>query len=132
MAVVTYTINQDNVAITDLGTRLSALLSVRAEKVFSIRGDGNLDFSTVAKVMDIGKAAGADHIGLLTSKPTGSSTKGAQASLLRHGTPFIHSPLGSPIRLARISSIRGVEALSRSPAERTDAPPSLHLLTTDK
>jgi biopolymer transport protein ExbD len=33
-----------------------------------IKGDGNLDFSTVAQVMDIGKGAGADHIGLITPK----------------------------------------------------------------
>jgi biopolymer transport protein ExbD len=31
-------------------------------------GDDRLDFSTIARVMDIGKSAGADHIGLLTSK----------------------------------------------------------------
>jgi biopolymer transport protein ExbD len=33
-----------------------------------VKGDGNLDFSAVATVVDIGKGAGADHIGLLTSK----------------------------------------------------------------
>jgi len=33
-----------------------------------IKGDDNLDFSTVARVVDIGKGAGADHIGLITSK----------------------------------------------------------------
>ncbi len=63
---VSYKINQDDVAIDDLGSRLSALLSVRAEKVFTIRGDSNVDFSTVARVMDVGKGAGADHVGLIT------------------------------------------------------------------
>ena len=33
-----------------------------------IKGDDNLNFSTVAQVMDIGKGAGADHIGLITPK----------------------------------------------------------------
>jgi biopolymer transport protein ExbD len=33
-----------------------------------VKADDNLDFATIAKVMDIGKGAGADHIGLLTSK----------------------------------------------------------------
>jgi biopolymer transport protein TolR len=64
---VTYKINRDDVTIHELGDRLSAMLSMRAEKVFCIRGDSNLDFSTVAKVMDIGKGAGADHIGLVKS-----------------------------------------------------------------
>ena len=63
-----YKINQDDVSINDLGNRLSAIFAVRAEKVMCIRGDDNLDFSTVVQVIDIGKGAGADHIGLLTAK----------------------------------------------------------------
>jgi biopolymer transport protein TolR len=63
-----YKINQDDVAINDLGRRLNAILSVRAEKVMFIKGDGNLEFSTVARVLDIAKEAGADHIGLITQK----------------------------------------------------------------
>ncbi len=66
--LLSYKINQDNVNINDLGSRLSAILSVRADKVMCIKGDDNLDFSTVARVVDIGKGAGADHIGLMTSK----------------------------------------------------------------
>ena len=63
-----YKINQDDVSINDLGNRLNAIFAVRADKVMCIKGDDNLDFSTVVQVMDIGKGAGADHIGLLTSK----------------------------------------------------------------
>jgi biopolymer transport protein ExbD len=63
-----YKINQDNVSLNDLGSRLSAMFSVRANKAMCIRGSDNLNFSTVARVMDIGKGAGADHIGLITSK----------------------------------------------------------------
>ncbi len=66
--LLTYKINQDDVSIKELGSRLSSILSVRADKVVFIKGDGNLDFSAIARVMDIGKSAGADHIGLLTSK----------------------------------------------------------------
>jgi biopolymer transport protein TolR len=66
--LLSYKINQDNVSINDLGSRLSVILSVRADKVMCIKGDDNLDFSTVVRVMDIGKGAGADHIGLITSK----------------------------------------------------------------
>jgi biopolymer transport protein ExbD len=63
-----YKINQDDVSIGDLGTRLNHIFAARADKVMFVKGDENLDFSTIAKVMDIGKSAGAAHIGLLTSK----------------------------------------------------------------
>jgi biopolymer transport protein ExbD len=64
---VSYKLNADSVAIDELATRLDALLSVRAEKVMCIRADSNLEFSAVAQVVDIGKGAGADHIGLMKS-----------------------------------------------------------------
>ena len=63
-----YKINQDDVSIHDLGNQLSAMFSVRADKVMYVKGDGALDFLTIARVMDIGKSAGADHIGLIPSK----------------------------------------------------------------
>jgi biopolymer transport protein ExbD len=63
-----YSINQSDVSIDELGDRLSSIFSVRAEKVMFVKADDNLDFATIAKVMDIAKGAGADHIGLLTSK----------------------------------------------------------------
>jgi biopolymer transport protein ExbD len=65
---VSYKINQEIVSIHDLGNRLSVLFSLRADKVMCVQGDGDLDFSTVARVMDIGKSAGAAHVGLMTSK----------------------------------------------------------------
>jgi biopolymer transport protein TolR len=63
-----YKINEDNVAVNDLGSRLDAIFSVRANKTMFIKGDGNLDFSAVAQVVDIGKGAGAINIGLITPK----------------------------------------------------------------
>jgi biopolymer transport protein TolR len=72
-----YKINEDDVRLDELGSRLSSIFSVRADKTMFIktdtkgadtRGDDDLDFSTIARVMDIGKGAGADQIGLLTSK----------------------------------------------------------------
>jgi biopolymer transport protein ExbD len=70
-------VGQDDVSLDELGSRLSAIFSVRVDKTMFIkadtkgadtRGDDALDFSTIARVMDIGKGAGAGHIGLLTSK----------------------------------------------------------------
>jgi len=69
---LSYKINQDNVDLDELGSRLSAIFSVRADKAMFVKADTGTDdhlhFSTIAMVMDIGKSAGADHIGLLTSK----------------------------------------------------------------
>jgi len=66
--LLSYKINQDAVSINDLGSQLSAIFSIRANKVMCIQGDDSLDFSAVAQVMDIGRGAGADHIGLITAK----------------------------------------------------------------
>jgi biopolymer transport protein TolR len=63
-----YEINQENVSINDVGSRLSAIFALRANKVMFVKGDDTLDFSTVARVVDIGKGAGADHVGLIASK----------------------------------------------------------------
>ncbi len=66
--ILSYKINQETVSLTNLGTRLSAVFSLRADRAMCVKADDTLNFSTVAGVMDIGKSAGADHIGLLTSK----------------------------------------------------------------
>jgi len=63
-----YKINQDDVSIDQLGIRLSSILSARADRVIFVKGNDNLDFAAVAKVLDIGRSAGANHIGLLTSQ----------------------------------------------------------------
>ncbi len=65
---LSYKINQDDMTIYDLGSRLNAILSLRADKLMFIKADKSLDFSAVAKVIDIGKGAGADRIGLITPK----------------------------------------------------------------
>jgi len=47
---------------------LEAIFSARANKVMFIKGDNDLDFSAVERVVDIGKEAGAHQIGLITPK----------------------------------------------------------------
>ena len=66
--LLSYKINQDDVALDQLSSRLTSILSLRANKVVFVKADDNLDFASIANVMDIGKGAGADHIGLLTSR----------------------------------------------------------------
>ena len=53
---------------TELLARLTDIYSNRAERVMFVKGDDDLDFRYVAEVIDIGKAANVDHIGLMTPK----------------------------------------------------------------
>jgi biopolymer transport protein TolR len=64
----TYKINQDDVAKNQLQDKLNAIYATRAEKVMFVKGDPNLNFESVAEVIDIGHAVGVDHIGLITPK----------------------------------------------------------------
>jgi biopolymer transport protein ExbD len=64
----TYKINEDAVQKTDLKSRLDAIYANRAEKVMFVRGDDEVNFAYIADVIDIGRAAGVDHIGLMTPK----------------------------------------------------------------
>ncbi|WP_158752393.1 biopolymer transporter ExbD [Acidobacterium sp. S8] len=66
--VPAYLINTDTVAKTDLKTRLDAIYSTRAEKVMFIKGDPELNFTSVAEVVDMAHGVGVDHIGLITPK----------------------------------------------------------------
>ena len=65
---VNYTLDQENLSLSDLANRLKDVFSVRADKVMFIRGDAGLDFSTIAQVVDIAKRAGAVNIGLITPR----------------------------------------------------------------
>ncbi len=51
-----------------LEQQLTQIYANRAERVMFIKGDDNVDFAAVADVIDIGKAANVDHIGLMTPK----------------------------------------------------------------
>jgi biopolymer transport protein ExbD len=63
-----YKINQDDVAKSDLRNRLDAIYAARAEKVMFIKGDPDLNFTSVAEVVDMAHGVGVDHIGLITPK----------------------------------------------------------------
>lgn len=66
--IPSYKINETDVANNQLRTQLDQIYSTRAEKVMFVKGDPNLNFSSVAQVIDIGHAVGVDHIGLITPK----------------------------------------------------------------
>ncbi|MGC1294569.1 MAG: biopolymer transporter ExbD [Alloacidobacterium sp.] len=63
-----YKINKDDVAKVDLRNRLDAIYAARAEKVMFIKGDPDLNFTSVAEVVDLAHGVGVDHIGLITPK----------------------------------------------------------------
>ena len=63
-----YKINDTDVAHSELLPRLTEIYANRAERVMFVRGDDNVNWSYVADVIDIGKSANVDHIGLMTPK----------------------------------------------------------------
>jgi biopolymer transport protein TolR len=63
-----YKINQEDVARIDLQARLTSIYQNRAERVMFVKGDEDVSFSQVAEVIDIGRSAGVDHVGLMTPK----------------------------------------------------------------
>lgn len=60
-----------NTEVTDenrLGPRLEDIFKTRSERVVFVKGDPDLEFQVVARVIDIAKGAGIDKIGLMTAK----------------------------------------------------------------
>ena len=74
--VPTYKINETDVyngvggspAQKELQARLTEIYANRAERIMFVKGDDNVDFHYIAEVIDIGRAANVDHIGLMTPK----------------------------------------------------------------
>jgi biopolymer transport protein TolR len=52
----------------ELQARLTEIYANRAERVMFVKGDDNVDFRAVAEVIDIGRSANVDHVGLMTPK----------------------------------------------------------------
>lgn len=63
-----FRINHHAIAKSDLPARLASIYANRAERVLFLKGDDQLSFAQVAEAIDIGHAAGADHIGMMTPK----------------------------------------------------------------
>jgi biopolymer transport protein TolR len=59
-------INQQPVAVGELGQRLVDIFKNRNDHIMFIKGDPKLPFQDVAVLIDISKGAGADKIGLIT------------------------------------------------------------------
>lgn len=63
-----YKINDTDVNHQDLLPKLTEIYANRAERVMFVKGDDDVNFAYIADVIDIGKAANVDHIGLMTPK----------------------------------------------------------------
>lgn len=61
-------INRDPSTLDTLEENLRDIFKTRAERVMFVRGAPQLDYQDVAKIIDIGKGAGVDKIGLLTEQ----------------------------------------------------------------
>ena len=61
-------INSDDTDWDHLGPRLTEIFKTRAERVVFVKGDPSLEFSWVAKAIDIAHGAGIDKVGLMTAK----------------------------------------------------------------
>ncbi len=66
----TVKINQEDVRWDNLETRLSQIYLTRAEKVIFVRADADVDFQSVADVIDVAHHAGVTRLGLLTQDQT--------------------------------------------------------------
>lgn len=62
-------INQDDITWNDLGTRLTDIFKIRAERVMFVKADDDVEFQDVAQVIDVAKGTQViDRVGLITAK----------------------------------------------------------------
>src|SRR5258707_14324903 len=62
-------INQEDVTLDNLQTRLTDIFKTRAERVMFVKGDNDVEFQNVAQVIDIARGTNViDRIGLITAK----------------------------------------------------------------
>ena len=62
-------INQEDVSLENLQTRLTDIFKTRAERVMFVKGDPDVEFQNVAQVIDIARGTNViDRIGLITAK----------------------------------------------------------------
>jgi biopolymer transport protein TolR len=66
---IKYRINQEDVELANLQTRLTDIFKTRAERVMFVKGDPDVEFQNVAQVIDIARGTNVvDKIGLITAK----------------------------------------------------------------
>ncbi|HEX3745370.1 MAG TPA: biopolymer transporter ExbD [Bryobacteraceae bacterium] len=63
-----FMINAEPTTEATMGDRLTEIFKTRAERVVFVKGDPSIDFSYVARAIDIAHGAGIDKVGLMTAK----------------------------------------------------------------
>jgi biopolymer transport protein ExbD/biopolymer transport protein TolR len=61
-------LGQNKVAVSELGTKVSALLENKPNKLIFVRADARAKYGAVTDAIDSVRTAGVDQIGLLTEK----------------------------------------------------------------
>lgn len=61
-------INSEDTTWETMGARLEQIFKERAEKIAFVKGDDSVQFSDVARAIDIMRGAGIDSVGLITAK----------------------------------------------------------------
>jgi biopolymer transport protein TolR len=64
-------INQEDVALMGLQTRLREIYEARSNKTMFILGDGSLRYGAIIEVLDAAKGAGVDRVGIITEAMRG-------------------------------------------------------------
>ncbi len=63
-----YKINDDSFSKSAIEPKLAEIFSTRVEKVMFVKGDKDVDYGKVAEVIDFGKQAGVDNVGIITPR----------------------------------------------------------------
>jgi biopolymer transport protein TolR len=63
-------INQDVFQLRDVGPKLVETFRTRNDRTMFVKGDKDLNFEEIVQLIDIGKGAGVDKIGLMTEEIT--------------------------------------------------------------
>jgi len=69
----TIKVNSDEVEMRGLGSKLEQIFKTRNDRTMFINGDPTLLYKDIVGVVDIGKGAGVDKIGLMTEQIKGGA-----------------------------------------------------------
>jgi len=64
----TYRINEEPLTKAALEPRLAEIFAARSEKTMFVKGDPELEYNTIAEVVDYGRHAGVTNIGIITPR----------------------------------------------------------------
>jgi biopolymer transport protein ExbD len=70
----TMSINNQDVQMADLQSRLTEIFETRKEKTMFILGAGTLPYGNVVEAIDAARGAGVDKVGIVTEKRRGTSS----------------------------------------------------------